>query len=368
MGLLDDAKGNIWSSDFVQKNPRKAYQQYYSAEYRAVSTYLNGGAEPDFSGFSKLGKGLCQLEKARRAGTSPAPPDEPPTLLFNEANLRTGFTTITNVPASTLNLGGTNSPVAGGNDCLIDLQFTQRTAGALLVWGGQGQRIKVVNGWWNINGSRSSGAYARGGIRVRSASGNGPEHISYTKMLIEGAGLADGITVAGSQAIRTTFQEVLVEYPLTDQAEPSEHIDAFQVQGPVGIVEFGRCSIGMCGVVAPGHRGKGLMLNRADVGAFSVILDHVDFFAPNALTGAAIFQAYTAIAINLRAEVYVDKQGPNGNTWSSGSGLFFPQNWTSSGTAPNRIATWPAGANISGQVKEGPPPGGRFVTRASLGL
>ena len=66
---------NIWQSDYVQKNPNKAYKSSYAVEYGQVAAYLNGGPEPNFSGFSKLGQGLCQAERARRAsgGTPPVP-------------------------------------------------------------------------------------------------------------------------------------------------------------------------------------------------------------------------------------------------------------------------------------------------------
>lgn len=57
----------IWSSDFVQKNPTKAYKNLYASEYTKVAAFLNGGPEPIYSGFSKLGKGLCEIESARRA-------------------------------------------------------------------------------------------------------------------------------------------------------------------------------------------------------------------------------------------------------------------------------------------------------------
>lgn len=73
---LKEAIQNIWASDYVQKNPNKAYKVSYEAEYAAVAGYLNGGAEPNWSGYSKLGQGLCEAEKHRRAETAPTP--EPP--------------------------------------------------------------------------------------------------------------------------------------------------------------------------------------------------------------------------------------------------------------------------------------------------
>ncbi len=77
---LQEALQNIWSSDYVQKNPNKAYKTSYGSEYAAVAAYLNGGAEPNWSGFSKMGKGLCEVEKERRLAVPPVdpPPVDPP--------------------------------------------------------------------------------------------------------------------------------------------------------------------------------------------------------------------------------------------------------------------------------------------------
>ena len=75
---LQEAIQNIWSSDYVQKNPNKSYKASYANEYAAVGAYLNGGPEPNWSGYSKLGKGLCEAEKERRlAEPEPVPPDPP---------------------------------------------------------------------------------------------------------------------------------------------------------------------------------------------------------------------------------------------------------------------------------------------------
>lgn len=74
---IESGLDDIWSSDFVQKNPKKSYPAYYPTESSAVNAYLNGGVEPNFSGFSKLGRGLCEIEKRRREIEVVDPP--PPT-------------------------------------------------------------------------------------------------------------------------------------------------------------------------------------------------------------------------------------------------------------------------------------------------
>jgi hypothetical protein len=65
---LQEALNSIWASDFVQKNPKKSYQGYYPAEYDAVAAYINGGARPDPTNYSKLGKGLVGIVDEIRGG------------------------------------------------------------------------------------------------------------------------------------------------------------------------------------------------------------------------------------------------------------------------------------------------------------
>jgi hypothetical protein len=76
---------DIWSSDYVQKNPNKAYKVSYDAEYLEVAEFLNGGEKvPDTAGYSKLGRGLVGIEVERRTlleepepGPEPEPEPEP---------------------------------------------------------------------------------------------------------------------------------------------------------------------------------------------------------------------------------------------------------------------------------------------------
>lgn len=311
------------------------------------------GGEP-YEVVALIRKGVVLYEVD--AGQYPAVASELP---FAEAALRPGFQTI-KVDASATNLGGQGSAVAGGNDVLLDLQNLKHSAG-MLFWGGAGQRIKVINcGEWDITAPRTSGAYGRGGPRVRSADNVGPEHISFINGLVRGEGLADALVAAPlNPTTIVTMQRFRVEYPLYDVAESSEHVDAAQLQGRLKRWQLGLCSIQLAGVKAGNDRGKGMMLNLAPQAPLEVEFDKVNFWAPNLLTGAAIFQAYRDIVVRM-TDVYVKKDGPNGNTWSQGSGLFYPQNWISSGQAPNRVATWPSGTNMIGEVREGVPPGGDY--------
>ena len=79
---LDAAINDIWGSDYVQKNPNKAYKNAYQSEYQVVAAYLNGGPRPDPANFSKMGRGLVVSEDVRRelvvVEPEPEPEPEPP--------------------------------------------------------------------------------------------------------------------------------------------------------------------------------------------------------------------------------------------------------------------------------------------------
>jgi hypothetical protein len=78
MSLTDADIQNLWTNDFVQKNPRKSYHDYYPAEYAAVAAFINGGAESAAGVVkSKLGLGLVAAERDRRAGVVVPPPPSP---------------------------------------------------------------------------------------------------------------------------------------------------------------------------------------------------------------------------------------------------------------------------------------------------
>jgi hypothetical protein len=83
---LQEAINNIWSSDYVQTNPRKSYKNQYPAEYATVSGFLNGGAVPsNWQSFSKMGKGLVEAEIERRGEVIP-PPSEWTTVAAENAS------------------------------------------------------------------------------------------------------------------------------------------------------------------------------------------------------------------------------------------------------------------------------------------
>lgn len=86
----------IWSSDFVQKNPKKSYQAYHPDEYNRVKAYVEGGAEPTPWPTTLLGDGLCLVERGRRGiGTPDPPPPEPDTYTYRFATFNTSTDKIT---------------------------------------------------------------------------------------------------------------------------------------------------------------------------------------------------------------------------------------------------------------------------------
>ena len=73
MDTLDQILDNLWTSDYVQKNPTKAYKTQYNAEYLAVAAYMQGGTRPDVTNYSKMGKVLVGLQDNIPADPDPAP-------------------------------------------------------------------------------------------------------------------------------------------------------------------------------------------------------------------------------------------------------------------------------------------------------
>lgn len=332
---------------------KNSYRKDNPNEYAKVIAYLDGGARPTgVMQFSLMGQHAVLDEDARRALV---PPD--PGLPFKEAELRPGYATIRGAG----NFGSyPGNPVNGGEDCLIDLEGLQRSA-PTTVWTEEGQRVQIHKGRWN-------GGIGKCGLRIRSVDGIGAEHASATDMRANDS--IDAFVPSGNPGSSTlyTLQKIRTEYPSVNVGDGNEHVDAVQVQGDLRRLEIGLATIWLCGVlpansdpdlgpISSGHRGKGLMLNTVNKTPFEVHLRKVNFRAANLLTGAAIFRDYRAIRLILE-DVYVDKQGPAGNVWADGSGLFYPQNWTSTGTPP--FATWPATENIQGGVTRGLPPGGDY--------
>lgn len=74
MDTLDQILDNLWTSDYVQKNPNKAYKTQYNTEYMTIAQYMNGGTRPNPTNYSKMGKVLVGLEDQRRANVPPVPP------------------------------------------------------------------------------------------------------------------------------------------------------------------------------------------------------------------------------------------------------------------------------------------------------
>jgi hypothetical protein len=339
------------------------------AELRETTRGLKGFSAPPGS---RWGKALAARERALAHLAQIAAPS--PTLPFAEPVLRAGFNSLT-MPAS-----ATSITAPAGRDCLLDLQGVERTAGKIEIWGSADQRIRVVAGRSHVTKPIDNAPYHRGGFRLRSVDGIGPEHISLTDCLVYGPSVADACTVALGPQSKATLQRCRFESATqtTGQStpEPGEHCDATQVQGSIGRLEIGLSTLFAASVSTPSnHGGKCLMLEDwpHDGSGFTFALDTVNLRGQGERTGTFLYQAVREIRGELR-NVWALKEGVGAYQWGNGdTGLFFPNRgsasvgWQSSGTAPSRVATFEPAANIAGQIREGLPPGGDFVTRAMLG-
>lgn len=318
---------------------------------------------------------------------------EPSTLPFAEADLRPGYITLTTADI-TLDKNSFTLPTT--SDYLIDLGWVKRDR-MLKIYTRPGQRVHTRNVYIDVTIAPVVGstAYGRSGFGYRpvSASAAPADHLSLTGCLITGTTLADGLTFGDSlstsnNALTVTYQMCRVEsrssrlgrqIVLAD--EPSgEHYDAFQMQGPCSRMEFGICTMVACNSSGGLQGGKGFMLNAYNaVGNGGIVeMNQVNIRddGPTAsFTGNFINQDYATIQINL-TDVYALKEGSGAYVWATNSNLFLmgsrdaaAQAWTSSGTAPNRTATFAPGYGWSGVIREGRSPDGQdFCTRADLGL
>jgi polysaccharide lyase-like protein len=144
VGAADDIRAGldaVWASDFVQANPKKSYKGYYPSEYDLVAAFLAGGPAPDSGGFSKLGRGLCEIELARRSLEPPPPPPPPPAnaTLVAKASYE-GFASVNAVPLWTNHV----QQKEPGRMTIVDDPLGQR---------GKVMRVEVRPGDTNVAGS-----------------------------------------------------------------------------------------------------------------------------------------------------------------------------------------------------------------------
>ena len=305
-------------------------------------------------------------------GSNPTPPGGLP---FAEAALRPGYNTRT-VP-----VGDQQFYAPQGADCLVDLQNLKRTVGSLLIYGYSGQRIKVINGYWEVTKAIDGSPYWRGGPRARSADGTGPEHISFTDCFITGSTVPDCFAVAAGINTKVTIQRCRFEsrfaFDGQNSNEPAEHCDSIQVQGLVGALEVGLCTLYCMNVNSPNEGGKVFQLkNEGGNNGFTVDIDQVNMRG-GGRTGTFLLQTTRDIVVTL-TDVYAQDDGiTTGSNWNwstSGGGIFYPNSsagggiaWSRSGSSGSYVADWPDAAAVFGTIQEGLPPGGDYVTRADLG-
>jgi len=329
------------------------------------------------------------LSHARRQGIvrALAAPTIPAVLPFAEASLRPGYVTYTtdDIPVGVQNFTLPND----GNDALLDMGWVQRDR-MLLVYVRPGQRVHVKNLYVVCNIAATSGnSYSRSGLGFQpvSPTSGTADHISASNILITGPTLNDGFVFGHSGATqplanRVTYQNFRVESAslyrgakVTD--EPSgAHADAYHMQGPGDIVEFG---LGTFYALDANYPGKCVMINAwrngsPDSDTYFNKVNFRDGGPTGTNNGSHVFQEARADRVHF-TDCYglVESSSPS-YQWATGSSLYLAYQfsgatWTSSGTAPNRVASFAGGTGFNGQVLEGKSPSGLdYVTRESLGL
>lgn len=352
---LKEAIQNVWASDYVQKNPNKAYKVSYAAEYAKVADFLNGGPEPTpWSGFSKLGKGLVEAEIERRKAENPTPPDPippDPILPFAEAALTNPVT-----PSVT----STSFNCESGKDYLIDFGMVPRQSFQL---NGSPRNVKMRN------------LYTRDGFKMYATATG---HVSLTNWFVEGSPTTgDILAIACKPVTKFTVQNFRWETP-ADSNNQSGHLDLVQVQGAIGRLEFAVGTGYVTGVRPPNQGGKGMQLDILDAlgeigGPFSVDMRDVNLVCQGTpATGARSGPVVIGKDDNAQIQMFLK------NVWIANAPAFdlnavtnYPANLqkTLTGSAPNRVMTFPGNTQgWSGDVHEGVPASGDIVLKSDLGL
>lgn len=379
------------TNDADKRTQAWAWRRDNPGEWAAIVAYRAGtGPRPNVTSIPGLEHLKLTDAWLLTAPVEPPPPPPVGVLPFAEAQLRPGFRKVT---TADIPVGAQYWTPPTSDDYLIDLEWVKRDR-ALKVYNRPGQRIHAKNVWIHIEQNLGGSAYQRGGFGYRplTTSSAPAEHVSLTGYLHSGPHMTDGLTYGdqnGSQngALRVTYQLCRQENASLSNGgkaaveSSTEHCDAFQSQGPFAIIEFGLCTFYRQWAVPGTDPGKGWMLNGYGGNGRSYTVDarKVNFrdYPGAAGIGAAWIKDYNSIKINLEDVFLLIEGNPSGSWgWSAGSGLFLNtaqqygsnQPWTSSGSAPTRVASFPAVTGITGQVREGLPAGGDYVTRAALGL
>jgi len=357
---LDQILNNLWTSDYVQKNPTKAYKSQYNAEYLAVASYMQGGARPNDAAYSKMGKVLVGLEDNIRAD-SPPPPPPPSELPFAEA-------TVSNPVVAVIPVGTNNYNCNDANrDFDLDFGMIPRKTINLT---GVGRNVRVRNVYAEITDPYGGSGFQRNGMNVNVLC----NHVSVRKYFVKDTPtVVDTITVACKPNTKFTLLEALGEAP-KDSQEQNAHCDSLQVQGAIGKIEIGLASFYIAGVRPPNHAGKGFQLDILAAlgqtgGDFVVDMKKVDF----TLQGTPATGARSSFAIgkddNARIQLFMEEVYCAGGAFENMLVNYpSPLVKTISGSTGNRKTTFPNNAQgWNGEFLEHTD-GSHFVTRAMLGV
>lgn len=310
------------------------------------------------------------LDTFGKIGVAIVPPDPPPTPIPTNPSVY-DMPILRNPKTITVAASSSEVRFPDSSDYIVDLQKIVRGK-RLLIWGKAGQRILVKNGRWNVTTPYSQeSSYWRGGPGVRSDDGIGPEVVYWDGGIVQGSTHCDGLTVAAGPATRVVLHNYLIESvrQTTGQAsaEPTDHADTIQVQGPIGILAVDNCTLNAQDISGGVDPGKGIMLQGVPLNTgvkHSTYIRRTNFNMVGNV-GAVVFQGDPGLSIFFDDGVFLDAALATWQKWTPGSGLFYPYSWVSSGTAPHRTLSFPA-LNWHGTISEGKPTTGDYVTRAMV--
>lgn len=249
--------------------------------------------------------------------------------------------------------------------------------------GGPPRNMVLRNGHSRCTKPSDSSGYRHGGIKVQTQA----QKAAILDWFDERRGVAgctavDGIGIASETYTEWTVQRCLIEGQSDGAIPAGQHVDALQLQGPIGKLRVGLCSFDLAGIRPGNDPGKGLQLaeepwQEDPETRFSVEIEKLDVEcrgnpATGARYGVLLVQEYARDTIALGPEVYwsrdasLDPLGDNFGVTLYTNGR--PGDYgVVAGTRPNRTLTARTSSGISGVVRERPSGSPRFVTRQMLG-
>jgi hypothetical protein len=380
---LKEAIQNIWSSDYTQKNPRKAYKVTYPDEYAAVAEFINGGTEPaDWQSFSKLGKGLVETEIERRkaGGPEPVPEPVPEPTPGSLTWAPPGYPNYTGYQRRTISNATPTHTVAPGSN--VDVVFTFSEVVTTMVSIEGFRNVVIIGGEINRVGTNVNGMglYLNDGI------------VHLEGLYIHGASVRDCIGMcmgrtyaSGAPGGTLRMQNCRLENSYTDASYHGDGVQNWGVKGGSPATYKGGCGPVQIDRVSIRSKQQCLYFwSRTETEGGCVgdgIFKNVNLFGYGGVSGQLLVK-YPRNDFSGRPSTFTlenfwfDYDGggltvqqrivPNGQGTYYGGAVDMTRANVLKSDAQGQYLEWVSTADVKGIARKGDPPGGDFVPAAMV--